>query len=434
MNQDDPFASGDEDKTIIRPSPGGRRAASPAPFAEPTAPRSVPANEFVETLRQTKPTGGDNPMVAAALPLVSLASRLRVTAAYAGIEELRRRLAASIREFENSILQQGASQEQMRMASYALCSFMDEAILNTPWGSQSDWGHQSLLIGFHKEAWGGEKFFQIVDHTARQPAQNLHLLELCYLFVSLGFQGKFRIAANGLNDLERYRIELYQLIQRLRGDFERELSPRWQGLKDIRNAVIRYVPPWVVASGLAALLILVYLGFAFAIDSASDPSYYQFFALAKDDIKLAASAPATPPAATPAQSKTDRFKSLQAQDKVEVVDDHTLRIRNSFESGSDRIKPEFVPMLQKIAEAMASGGDYMLVTGHTDNIPSRSVRFPSNYDLSKARAKNVADMLSANGGLDGRIRFEGRADGEPLVPNDTPEHRALNRRVDILIR
>jgi type VI secretion system protein ImpK len=431
VNQDDPFASfGDEDKTVIRPSPGGRRPAS-APVGEPP-PRSFPASE-IETAGRVRSFGGDNPMIAASLSLMSLAARLRVLPSHTAIEELRQRLAASIREFENAILRQGANQEQMSMASYALCSFMDEAILNTPWGAQSGWGHQSLLVNFHKEAWGGEKFFQIVDHLARQPAQNLHLLELCYLFVSLGFQGKYRIAANGLNDLERYRIELYQLIQRLRGDFERELSPRWQGLKDIRNAVIRHVPLWVVGAGLAALLILAYLGFAFAIDSASDPSYYRFFALAKDDLKLASSAPA-PVAATSAPSKTERFKSLQAQDKVEVVDDRTLRIRNSFASGSDQIKPEFIPILQKIAEAMASSGDYMVVTGHTDNIPSRSARFPSNYELSKARAKNVADMLTANGGLDGRVRHEGRADGEPLAPNDSPEHRALNRRVDILLR
>lgn len=440
MNQNDPFAPFDDsDRTVIRPMPGGRRPAAqapetavygaPPPFSpglSPAAVTALPSAEFQQ-----------NTIVAAALSLISLASRLRQMAVYSATDELRQQLSAEVSGFENRLLQSGISADITRMASYTLCAFLDEIILNTPWGAQSNWGHQSLLILFHKEAWGGEKFFDIVAMLVKQPAQNLALIELTYLFLSLGFEGKFRVLTGGGNALEKYRLELYQLIQRVKGDYERELSPRWQGLKDVRNALVRYVPLWVVGAVLGVLLILVYIGFVLALNGRSDLVYKQLFDLAKEPIDIAqAAAPVVKPAIP---ARRERFKQLLAGEiaanMVEVIDDRTLRIRNSFESGSDKLKPEFEPMLKKIADELVAGKDRLLVTGHTDNIPIRSARFPSNWHLSNARAKSVGDdLLALAPALNGKVRYEGRADSESLVANDTPEHRAVNRRVDLLIQ
>ncbi|MCK9608283.1 MAG: type IVB secretion system protein IcmH/DotU [Methylomonas sp.] len=460
MSENDPFGPfGDDDRTVIRPMPGGRRPApaqtppaqpaqtvqpaatfaapppppSPAPMPgfNPSAPVALPTSEFQQ-----------NPMAAAALSMISLASRLRQTAVYPAVDELRQRLSAEVSGFENKLLQSGTSADHVRMASYALCSFLDETILNTPWGSQSNWGHQSLLISFHKEAWGGEKFFDIIGMLVKQPAQNLHLIELAYLFLSLGFQGKFRILTNGLNELEKYRLELYQLIERVKGDYERELSPRWQGLRDVRNALVRYVPLWVVGAVLGVALILVYIGFVLALNARSDQLFAELFGLGKQPIEIAQTATSVMPvpvAKPVVPERRERFKQLLAKeiaaDMVEVVDDKLLRIRNSFASGSDQLKPEFEPMLKKISDELVAGNDRVLVTGHSDNVPIRSARFPSNWHLSTARAKSVSDdMLKVAPALQGKIRSEGRADSEGLVPNDTPEHRAINRRVDLLIQ
>lgn len=456
MSENDPFGPfGDDDRTVIRPMPGGRRptpapapaqpapaftapatpaqpapAPAPMPGFNPSAPLALPSSEFQH-----------NPMVAAALSMISLASRLRQTAVYPAVDELRQRLSAEVSGFENKLLQSGISADHVRMASYALCSFLDETILNTPWGSQSNWGHQSLLISFHKEAWGGEKFFDIIGMLVKQPAQNLNLIELAYLFLSLGFQGKFRILTNGLNELEKYRLELYQLIQRVKGDYERELSPRWQGLRDVRNALVRYVPLWVVGAVLGVALILVYIGFVLALNARSDQLFSELFELGKQPIEIAQAAVVMPaPVPKPVvPDRRERFKQLLANEiaanMVEVVDDKLLRVRNSFGSGSDQLKPEFEPMLKKIADELVAGNDRLLVTGHSDNVPIRSARFPSNWHLSTARAKSVADdMMKIAPPLQGKIRSEGRADSEGLVPNDTPEHKAINRRVDLLIQ
>src|SRR5437660_42153 len=72
------------------------------------------------------------------------------------------------------------------------------------------------------------------------------------------------------------------------------------------------------------------------------------------------------------------------------------------------------------------------VIGHSDNIPIRTLRFPSNWELSKARAESVARLLAAGIGP-GRIRADGRGDAEPVTANDTPQGRAKNRRVEITL-
>ncbi|MDD5037326.1 MAG: type IVB secretion system protein IcmH/DotU [Methylococcaceae bacterium] len=438
MSQDDPFTPfGDDDRTRVRrPSPGGRGRTAPLDeFASPTLQPPPKKDLDAEGIRRT--AVGDNPVTSAALSLLSLVSRLRNTVSHRDIAGLQQQLVTEIRAFENRILQQGMAQEQTRMASYLMCALLDETILNTPWGAQSIWGHQSLAVLFHKEAWGGEKFFPIIDHLARQPSLNLHLLELGYLCLSLGFVGKYRVMANGLNELDKYRNELYQLILRVRGDFERSLSPRWQGLKEVRNALMRFVPLWVVAAVAGAILFLAYLGFLFSISGFSDQTLAQLSSLSREKIKTAQPLP-PPVVKPPVPGRVERFTVLLKEEidrnMVEVIDDRTLRIRNSFPSGSDQVKAEFVPMLKKIAQELGSGQDTVLVSGHTDNIPIRNARFPSNWDLSIARAKHVADLLLASGALNGRVRSKGSADGEPLAPNDTPEHRALNRRVDLSIQ
>jgi type VI secretion system protein ImpK len=393
----------------------------------------------VEAYRQA--VFGENPVVSAALPMLSLVARLRGTAVHSAVAELQQELVKELRDFENRVLQRGLPQTQARLASYALCCLLDEAVLNTPWGAQSAWGHQSLLVIFHKEAWGGEKFFQFLEGMMRQPAQHLDVIELFWLCLALGFEGRYRVVQGGANQLEQARTEVYQLIRRLRRDVEPELSVRWRGLQDVRNPLARYVPLWVIASAAGVLLVLVYLGFALAINGASDAVARDLYALGREEAPIApraAVAAASSPVQTIAVAKAGRFKRVLAQEigqgLVDVVDDRILRIRNSFASGSDRLKPEFLPMLAKIAKELESGGDAVLVTGHTDDKPIFSARFPSNFDLSAARARNVGEVLEASAALNGKVKYEGRADYEPLVPNDSAEHRAMNRRVDILVQ
>ena len=124
---------------------------------------------------------------------------------------------------------------------------------------------------------------------------------------------------------------------------------------------------------------------------------------------------------------------------VEVVSAKTriivrIREKGSFPSGSASLDPGFFEVMDKISDKLAGVPGRILVAGHTDDIPIHTRRFRSNWELSAARAVTVAHALLANPAIDPRrVVVEGLADTRPLVPNDSREHRARNRRVELVL-
>lgn len=105
-----------------------------------------------------------------------------------------------------------------------------------------------------------------------------------------------------------------------------------------------------------------------------------------------------------------------------------------FDSGSDQIKPEGKSLLDTLATSLVSLGNYIRVEGHTDNVPIHNARFPSNWELSTARATMVVSYLITNFGLRPEaLSAAGYAEYRPAASNDTEEGRARNRRVDIIV-
>jgi type VI secretion system protein ImpK len=105
-----------------------------------------------------------------------------------------------------------------------------------------------------------------------------------------------------------------------------------------------------------------------------------------------------------------------------------------FASGSAEVARSQLPVLLRIGTALEAVPGKVLVIGHTDDTkPAVSARLPSNYDLSKARARTVAGLLAERSGPPSRYSSEGRGDTEPVAPNDSAGNRARNRRVEIVV-
>lgn len=115
----------------------------------------------------------------------------------------------------------------------------------------------------------------------------------------------------------------------------------------------------------------------------------------------------------------------------------TLRIRErgSFASGSATLQKSFVPVMAKVRYLLRDIRGKIAVEGHTDDIPISTSRFRSNWDLSSARALAVAHELFKDGVVSqNRFLVSGYADTRPAAENDSPANRAMNRRVEIVIR
>ncbi|OIR05951.1 motility protein B [mine drainage metagenome] len=104
-----------------------------------------------------------------------------------------------------------------------------------------------------------------------------------------------------------------------------------------------------------------------------------------------------------------------------------------FNQGDADIQPEAKKTLADAAKVLADNDFAIEVEGHTDNMPISTARFPSNWELSSARASSVVRLFIDQGIVAKRLKAVGEADNQPVVPNDTPENRARNRRVTITV-
>lgn len=128
----------------------------------------------------------------------------------------------------------------------------------------------------------------------------------------------------------------------------------------------------------------------------------------------------------------EKIEVTKAENYIEL----TFKDGILFDKGNDRIRDEVYPILESIANlvAMKYYNSEIQITGHTDNIPINSPRFPDNWYLSAGRAINVGNyFINDKGFSPSKIYAGGRGEFEPIEPNDSEENRAKNRRVEMKI-
>jgi len=454
---DNPFEE-DADRTVIRPVPGGRRTAAPAAAAPPPPTEARPrAAQAAPTANmdgaEGAPAIGVNPIVQAAAPLLALLSRLRNTASQPDPADLRERAVREVRQFEQACRAAEVPMEQLRPAHYAVCASLDDVVLATPWGSQGAWAGRSLISTFHNEVRSGERFFDLLNKLKQNPGSYLPVLELMYLCLSLGMIGKYRLSQRGPTELDAVREDLYQIIVRQRAKpAEPELSPHWRGLAKPYRPTRAGVPSWV---GLVAALLGVggiWFWASSGLADSSDAAFERIIKAPPDpQPQIARVAPVTPPPpppppppeAQPEPSALDRLRQFLKPEidegLVAVLGSErrpVVRIKGTgmFGSGSADVSPRFIPLLERIGAALVEEQGKVTVQGHSDNVPIRTVRFPSNFQLSAARAESAMKIILNTLKDPSRIVFEGKADAEPIASNATAEGREANRRIEVVLQ
>ncbi len=201
---DNPFAEPDDDRTVIRPVPGGRRrsppptptlAATPVPPVDPSAAPAISVS----------------PLTVAASPLLQLLARLRAMRRAPDPTVLRERVVQDLRAFERKARDAGIAMELLRPAHYALCASIDDVVLNTPWGAASGWASQTLVGTFHPGARGADLFFDQLRQMRRTPNRFLPAIELMYICLALGYMGRYR-QVRGEGELDQARYDTHAVI------------------------------------------------------------------------------------------------------------------------------------------------------------------------------------------------------------------------------
>lgn len=419
----DPFGAMDG-RTFVKPNPSGWPGAAAA--AAPQEGHTVVGSG------EAPLDHGLSPLLAAANRLLMLVPSLRQMRTVPDPVPLRASLAQGVRDFAALAQEAGVAPERTMAARYVLCTMLDEAAADTPWGGGGVWGRHSLLAEFHNESSGGEKVFQLMARLADKPEANRDLLELIYAAIALGFEGRYRVVNGGKAQLEAVRAKLAQILAKARGPYPAPLAQNWAAQPLAERKALSWLPLALIA--LLAILVLgaAYAAISYALAARSDPVYGQIQSLRLSPPVTTVAQPAAQPRLAVFLEADIRAGLVAVRDEVDrsVI---TIRGDGLFAPASASLVSERESLMRRIGEALMRVGGGVLVTGFTDNTPIRTLRFPSNWHLSEDRARAVRDVLVASGLQSERIRAEGRAEADPVAPNDTPANRALNRRVEITL-
>ncbi len=457
---------GDNDDTVIRSMPEDsddqETMVLPHPDETLILERSDPLYEGIPA---------SNVYCTRAASLLSLVPKLRMQPVHENIKALHVQLVEEIKAFETIDSESGLLKRENKIASHFICALLDETILNTPWGRKSKWENHSMLKRFHGEGQEGRKFYVLLKQLLQSPDKFIQLIELAYICMSLGYEGIYGKTDMAARTVGQHRQKLFDLIQKIKGPDEAVLSTNWEGIKGGRRSLKPLIPLWVSVVVVSVVLMVIYFGVIFYINQDSDRVARRIDKIAQKETVLPSNSQTTtvpvilPPAPTITKKDLDEKAAVDGsktskksetneksrtifgveklnqlldeeikEKKITVLNGPTVRIANAFQSGSDAVKDEFVPILHKLGKFLSDYDVRVLVVGHTDNQPMFSGRFPSNWHLSEARAKSAATRLAVNDVMAEQVRFEGHGASEPITDNDTAQNRALNRRLEIHIR
>ncbi|MEL7470719.1 MAG: type IVB secretion system protein IcmH/DotU [Pseudomonadota bacterium] len=477
MSGNDPFDPfGQNDRTIVRPNPGGARpnpggaapggqpaqppfggeAAAPAP-SQPSfsPPPAAPAGPIQ--------TPGTNPLIIAAGPLLDLLGRLRNSLTQASFADLKVSVSRAIEGFDAAAAANGAKPEQIPPAKYAICTMADDVVMNLPGENKQVWASDPMLPKYCQNSRdGGVGFYRNLEKAMQDPGGYYDLLELKYSCLSLGFEGMHRMegAGTGAAPLQQTRREVYNALRRVEGSGNWDLSPNWVGMEIGKKSIGMQIPFWAVAAVVGLLLTGLFFGLRFALAGETDQIVHRALDIHPEaTVEIARTqvvAPPPPPPPPPDNGQLDRIRAAlepeiqQGLVTADYLDQNFIIVRMSnkllFPSGkaevSDAFQEQLAPRIGEVfkqeTELLRQRGfrhGRVVSLGHSDAQPlSGRSRWSSNQELSKARADSVMTAIAVHSPPDLRTLVEGRGPDDPIcVPAEDRACWPENRRVELLI-
>lgn len=372
-----------------------------------------------------------NPLMAAAAPLLYEAYQLR-HAGQLQPRQIRHQLQTAVQTLEQKLAMLACSADQILAIRYVICCLLDEMITHTHWG-ETWWAQRSLLIHFYHEAWGGEKFFLLLEKLQQRPQEQLPLLILIHCILCLGFEGRYRVETQGAQQLLHIRQQLADTLKTEHTDpLKTQLSPT--GASQLHagqpeKPIGKKTWWWTT---VVVLLLIAYTTAAISLHHRSTAIARQISSTIRHDKSLIQ--PHDP--STLQLNRLFKQELTQGDLKIYTLSGREIVVLQGdavFNTGSAQMSPRFIQLLQKLAAVLSKTEHHILVEGHTDNQPFQQADYQSNQALSQARAEAAAQVLLDTLRQPKRIESQGRADSQPQNSNQTTAGRALNRRVEITL-
>jgi type VI secretion system protein ImpK len=382
-------------------------------------------------------------MMAEATPFLALIASVRAGRAAIDLPGLHGKVVEAISQFERRLAGR-YSDEEIRRAKYALATTADDVALNLP-NQQADaaeWARRAIVVRFFGENIGGDRFWKLLDEMIASPAQYRDLLELYHACLAAGFEGRYRVMADGKREHLGQMQRVYVALEHPRSLSMTELSPQWKGQPTAAAKVGLWGPVALAAAAAAVVLTVIYIVLRIILAQTGGPASTALAHLNPDQpLRLSRVAPAPP--APPQDDQLVRLRQFLApeiaQGLVVVIDDpSTVRVRTTvgqlFKSGSDALEPDRAGLFRRIGQAINTEPGPVRVEGYSDSDRVSSISFPDNMALSKARAETVANIVKGVLADSSRVTTEGYGEAQPIASNATAAGKAQNRRVEIVIQ
>jgi len=210
-----------------------------------------------------------NPFISAASPLFKTIIEIKQDDDSDDVYEIREDFVAKINLYNEAALKYGIENKEVLITRYILCTFIDELMNTTYIGKESNWSNNSLLSIFHNETYGGENFFHLLDKFLKTPAKYIHILELMYTCISLGFEGKYRVMDRGQIELNNIKDSLFRQIKIVRGRDPLTFYTRQEPAKDKYRLFNKISYPILFLS-IFSLIIIIYTSLTFSLQTQND--------------------------------------------------------------------------------------------------------------------------------------------------------------------
>lgn len=210
-----------------------------------------------------------NPFISASIPIFNYIYSLDDSEQYLDIDKVREEFVNKINHFNEKAQELEVVETEILVTRYILCTFIDEIVNSTHFGKQHDWANNSLLSIFHNETYGGENFFHLLDKFLKTPAKYIHILELMYICLALGFEGKYRVISKGQMELNTIKESLFKQIMIVQGREPLTFYTKQEPSKQKFRLFDKLSYPLLITT-IVALITIVYTSLSISLSSQND--------------------------------------------------------------------------------------------------------------------------------------------------------------------